>query len=200
MQLEEMKNLWDEMSLKIDSQQKLTNKLIMEMTQQKFRNRFNTLSLYETSGAVICFLAATFILLNLDKMDTWYLMLCGILSLLILIILPILSLRALFGLKKLNLSKNNYKETLMEFSRRKKNMMLIQQFSVGISIVLMWMVAPVFSMIVNGKDFFMQEHSTVLLLFYAASTIGVIFFARWGYGCYKRITASAEKDLKELEI
>jgi hypothetical protein len=79
-------------------------------------------------------------------------------------------------------------------------MMLIQQFSVGISIVLMWMVAPVFSMIVNGKDFFMQEHSTVLLLFYAATTIGVIFFARWGYGCYKRITASAEKDLKELEI
>jgi len=200
MQLEEMKNLWDEMSLKIDSQQKLTNKLIMEMTQQKFRNRFNTLSLYETSGAVICFLAATFILLNLDKMDTWYLMLCGILSLLILIILPILSLRALFGLKKLNLSKNNYKETLLEFSRRKKNMMLIQQFSVGISIVIMWMVAPVFSMIVNGKDFFMQEHSTGLLLFYAATTIGMIFFARWGYGCYKRITASAEKDLKELEI
>ena len=200
MQLEEMKNLWDEMSLKIDSQQKLTNKLIMEMTQQKFRNRFNTLSLYETSGTVICFLAATFILLNLDKMDTWYLMLCGILSLLILIILPILSLRALFGLKKLNLSKNNYKETLLEFSKRKKNMMLIQQFSVGISIVLMWMVAPVFSMIVNGKDFFMQEHSTGLLLFYAASTIGVIFFARWGYGCYKRITASAEKDLKELEV
>ena len=200
MQLEEMKNLWDEMSLKIDSQQKLTNKLIMEMTQQKFRNRFSTLSLYETSGAVICFLAATFILLNLDKMDTWYLMLCGILSLLILIILPILSLRALFGLKKLNLSKNNYKETLLEFSRRKKNMMLIQQFSVGISIVIMWMVAPVFSMIVNGKDFFMQEHSTGLLLFYAATTIGMIFFARWGYGCYKRITASAEKDLKELEI
>jgi MFS family permease len=200
MQLEEMKNLWDEMSLKIDSQQQLTNKLIMEMTQQKFRNRFSTLSLYETSGAVICFLAATFILLNLDKMDTWYLMLCGILSLLILIILPILSLRALFGLKKLNLNKNNYKETLLEFSKRKKNMMLIQQFSVGISIVLMWMVAPVFSMIVNGKDFFMQEHSTGLLLFYAASTIGVIFFARWGYGCYKRITASAEKDLKELEI
>ncbi len=200
MQLEEMKNLWDEMSLKIDSQQKLTNKLIMEMTQQKFRKRFSTLSLYETSGAVICFLAATFILLNLDKMNTWYLMLCGILSLLILIIFPILSLRALYGLKKLNLGKNNYKETLMEFSKRKKNVMLIQQFSVGISIVFMWMVAPVFSMIVNGKDFFMQEHSTGLLLFYAASTIGVIFFARWGYGCYKRITASAEKDLKELEV
>ena len=200
MQLEEMKNLWDEMSLKIDSQQQLTNKLIMEMTQQKFRNRFSTLSLYETSGAVICFIAATFILLNLDKMDTWYLMLCGIFSLIILLILPVLSLRAINGLKKLNLSKNSYKETLIEFSKRKKNMMLIQQFSVGISIILMWMVAPVFSKIVNGKDFFMQEHSTGLLLFYAATTIGVIFFARWGYGCYKRITASAEKDLKELEL
>ncbi len=200
MQLEEMKNLWDEMSLKIDSQQQLTNKLIMEMTQQKFRNRFTTLSLYETLGAVICFLAAILILVNLNKMDTWYLMLCGILSLLIITILPILSLRAISELKKLNLSKNSYKETLIEFSKRKKNMMLVQQFSVGISIILMWLVVPVFSKIVNGKDFFMQEHSTGLLVFYAATTIGVIFFARWGYRCYKRITASAEKDLKELDI
>ncbi len=199
MQLEEMKNLWDEMSLKIDSQQKLTNKLIMEMTQQKFRNRFSTLSIYETSGAVICFLAASFIVLNLEKMNTWYLMLFGILSALILIILPILSLRALNGMKKFNFTKNSYKQTLVKFAKRKKNMMLIQQLSVGISIILMWLVAPVFLMIFKGKDFFMQEYSTGMLLFFAATTIGVIFFARWGYGCYKRITASAEKDLKDLE-
>jgi MFS family permease len=200
MQLEEMKNLWDEMSLKIDSQQQLTNKLIMEMTQQKFKSRFSTLSLYETIGTVICFAAAIFIILNMNKMDTWYLMLCGILSLVILIVLPILSLKSINGLKKLNLSKNSYKETLIEFSKRKKNMMFIQKFSVGISIILMWMITPVFSMIFNGKDFFTQEHSTGLLVFYAATTIGVVFFARWGYGCYKRITTSAEKDLKELEV
>ncbi len=195
-----MKNLWDEMSLKIDSQQKLTNKLIMEMTQQKFKKRFSTLSLYETAGTVICFAAAIFIILNMDKMDTWYLMTFGIITIGILIFLPILSLSAINGMKKLDLSKNSYKETLIEFLKRKKNMMLVQKFSAGISIFLMWMVAPVFSKIVNGKDFFMQEHSTGLLIFYVATTVGVIFFARWGYGCYKRITASAEKDLKELEV
>ncbi len=200
MQLEEMKNLWDEMSLKIDSQQQLTNKLIMEMTQQKIKNRFTTLSLYETSGAVICFLAAILILVNLNKMDTWYLMLCGILSALILIILPILSLRAINGMKKIDFIKSNYKETLVRFTKRKKNMMLIQQFSMGISIILMWLVAPVFLMIFSGKDFFMQDYSTGTLVFFAATTIGVIFFVRWGYRCYKRITASAEKDLKELDI
>lgn len=200
MQLEEMKNLWDEMSLKIDSQQKLTNKLIMEMTQQKFRNRFSTLSIYETSGAVICFLAASYIVINLEKMNTWYLMLFGILSALILIILPILSLRSINRMKKFNFIESSYKETLVRFAKRKKNMMLIQQFSVGVSIILMWLVAPVFFMIFKGKDFFMQEYSTGMLLFFVATTIGVIFFARWGYGCYKRITASAEKDLKEIEF
>lgn len=200
MKLEEMQNLWEEMSHKIDSQQQLTDKIIMEMAQQKFKSRFSKLSLYETSGALICFLTVALILFNIDKMNTWYLMLCSILSIVILIVLPILSLKAIYGLKKLNLSKNSYKDTLIEFSKRKKNMMLIQQFSVGISIVLMWMVAPIFSMILNGKDFFMQEHSTGLLIFYVATTIGVFFFARWGYGCYKQITASAEKDIKELEV
>jgi len=199
MKLEEMQNLWEEMSHKIDSQQQLTDKIIMEMTQQKFKNRFSKLSFIETIGAVICFAAAIFILVNMDVMSTWYLKTFSIISVGILLILPILSLGAINGMKKLDLSKSNYKDTLIEFAKRKKSMMLIQQVSVGISIILMWLVAPVFSMIMNGKDFFMQEHSPGLLIFYGATTIGVIFFARWGYGCYKRITASAEKDLKELQ-
>ena len=199
MQLEEMQNLWEEMSVKVDSQKQLTDKLIMEMTQQKFKNRFGKLSIFETIGAVICFAAAIFILLNMDKMETWYLKLCSIISIVILIILPIFSLNSLKGMKKLNLTKNTYKQTLIEFTKKKKNMLLVQQAGMAISIVLMWMVVPVFSMIMNGKDFFKQEHSIGLIIFYIATTIGVLIFARWGYACYKRITASAEKDLMELE-
>ncbi len=41
MELEEMKTLWEEMSLKVEKQQIVTDQLIMEMTQQKYKNKFN---------------------------------------------------------------------------------------------------------------------------------------------------------------
>ncbi|RFN58186.1 hypothetical protein [Marixanthomonas ophiurae] len=199
MELEEMQTVWSQMSGQLEQQKKLTDKIIIEMTQQKFKNRFSTLSFYEVLGAFICFAAAVVIVLNLDKMNTWYLMGCSILSIIFFLVLPIISLRSLYGMKHLNLTTNNYKETLVEFTKKKKRMLLIQRSGAALSALLMWLVVPVFMMAFNNKDFFQTEKSTGLLIFYAATTIGIIIFARWGYGCYKSITARAEADLKELE-
>jgi len=199
MELEEMQTVWSQMSGQLEQQKKLTEKIIIDMTQQKFKNRFSTLSFYESIGAGVCFVAVVFILLNLEKMNTWYLMTASILSILSLLILPIFSLRSLFGMKNLNLTTNSYKDTLIQFIKKKKQMLLVQRLSAVFSVILMWLITPVFSMAFNNKDFFQQEHSTGLLIFYAVVTIGVLFFARWGFRCYKRITARAEADLKELE-
>lgn len=199
MELEEMQTVWSQMSGQLEQQKKLTDKLIIDMTQQKFKNRFSTLSVYEIIGAAICLAAAVYILFNLDKMNTWYLMTASILSLISLVVLPIISLRSLFGMKNLNLTTNSYKDTLVEFIKKKKQMLLVQKVGAVYSVILMWLVAPVFSMAANNKDFFQQEQSIGLLLFYAATTLAVLWFARWGFRCYKSITAKAEADLKELE-
>tara|TARA_R100001369_G_scaffold78668_4_gene108417 strand:- start:180 stop:782 length:603 start_codon:yes stop_codon:yes gene_type:complete len=199
MELEEMQTVWSQMSDQLEQQQKLTDKIILDMTQQKFKNRFSTLSTYEIIGAIICFVVVVVIVLNLDKMNTWYLMMASILSILSLVIMPILSLRSLFGMKNLNLTTDSYKNTLVKFIKKKKQMLLVQQLVAVYSVVLMWLVVPVFMMAFNNKDFFQQEQSTGVLIFYIVLTIAVLFFARWGYGCYKSITARAEADLQELE-
>ena len=199
MELEEMQILWTQMSSQLESQKKLTNKLIMEMAQQKFRNRFYKLSLYETTGALICFVFAFFILLNLDKMNTWYLMLCSIVTLLFLVVLPILSLGAIKGMRSMNLTKYSYKETISEFARKRKKMLTIQKVAVMLSVVMMWVSIPVFSMIMNNKDFFAIKHDPWLWVFTGAVTIGVVIFSRYGYRGYQKVTASAENVLKELE-
>jgi Ni/Fe-hydrogenase subunit HybB-like protein len=199
MELEEMQTLWTQMSTQLESQKKLTNKLIMEMTQQKFKNRFYTLSLLETIGAVICFVVAFIVLLNLDKMNTWYLMLCSLVTIVFLIVLPVLSLRAIHGMRSLNLWKSNYKETMVEFTRRRKNMLLIQKVAVMLGVVMMWITIPVFSMIMNNKDFFAMKHDPWLWVFTAAVTVGVVLFSRYGYRGYKKVTSSAENVLMDLE-
>lgn len=199
MELEEMQILWNQMSSQLEEQKKLTNKLIMEMTQQKFRNRFNKLTLIESMGAVVCFIFAAIILLNLDKMNTRYLMACSVITLLFLTVLPILTLRAIKGMRGIDVTQRSYKETVQEFSRKRKNMLLIQKIGVMLSVCMMWVSIPVFSMIMNGKDFFKQEHSPWFWVFTAAVTIGVILFARYGFRGYQKVTSSAEKVLKDIE-
>lgn len=200
MELEEMQAAWSKMSDQLENQKKLTNNLIMQMTQQRYKNRFTKISTYESIGAIVCFFTAIIIILNLDKMNTWYLMLSAVLSLAVLTLLPIITLRALWAMRNINITNNSPRTMLQEFTKKKRNLLLIQQLGVGLSVVLMWLVMPVFVMIADGNDFFKMEQSIGIWIFYAAVTLGVLVFARWGFRCYQRITRSAENDLKELDI
>jgi MFS family permease len=200
MELEEMQAVWSQMSDQLENQKRLTNKLIMEMTEQKFKNRFSTVSSYETIGAVICLGAVVFIVLNIDKINTWYLWICAIVSLVFLIILPVLNIRSIHSIKNINLQKNSYKETFIEYTKKKRNLLLVQKLATVCSIVVMWTTAPVFGTILTGEDFFKQNYSLSMLLFFGVVTAAVLIFALWGYNNYKRITASAEKVIKELKV
>jgi hypothetical protein len=64
--------------------------------------------------------------------------------------------------------------------------------------IFMFTVIPITLKIVKGKDFFAGE-SNNLLWFIPIALIAFFFFARWGYGCYVKITADAQDILQELE-
>ena len=99
----------------------------------------------------------------------------------------------------MDVTQRSYTETLQEFTRKRRNMLLIQKIGVMVSVFMMWVSIPVFSMIMNNKDFFAQEHDPWLWVFTAAVTAGVILFARYGYRGYKKVTSSAENVLRDLE-
>jgi hypothetical protein len=58
-------------------------------------------------------------------------------------------------------------------------------------------ILPVASKIGNGKDLFVE--TAAWYIYVPVMGVFLFFFARWGYGCYKRITKSAENLLRELE-
>ena len=64
MELQEMQAAWQQMNQKIEKQQQLTDQLIMEMTTQKYRAKYQKLNTFETVGGVICYVFATYILMN----------------------------------------------------------------------------------------------------------------------------------------
>jgi len=199
MELEEMKTLWEEMSERVEKLELVNEQNIMEMTQQKYSKKFNKLLAYERSGAVICIGMGIVLLLNIGKLDTWYLMACGIFSILTLFILPFMSLGLLNRITNLNLSRDSYKETLVRFEKSKNRLLLLQRGGVILSIILALVVLPVMDKIFNGNDFFTKEISLSFWIFIGVTMVALFFFARWGYGCYKSVTRSAENVLKELE-
>ena len=59
-----MKGLWKNMSEELDRQKLLTDKMVVEMTQQKYRDKLSQISLPETVGTIVCFGMAAYALFN----------------------------------------------------------------------------------------------------------------------------------------
>jgi len=140
---------------------------------------------------------ALYLLVNINKLDTWYLMACGIFTIALLLILPVITLRLLGKIKRMNIVKNSFKETIVSYTKTKNQLLLMQRVGIYLSFVLMFTCLPVFSKIMNNKDLFLQ--GKIWLTYIPVMVIFLFLFTRWGYKCYKNITNSAENILKELE-
>ncbi len=198
MELEEMQAIWSQMSDQIENQKKLTNKLIMEMTQERFKNKIGIISKYEGMGAVICFAAAILILFQLSKLDTWYLLISGIFTIAYLILLPIYILRSINTMKRINIISNTYKETLIEYAKNRKQFLFSQRLGIYLNFILMIVSLPVIIKLFKDEDIFVTNVE-VLYWYIPIMTLFLTFFSKWGYGKYKRLTASATKILEELQ-
>lgn len=199
MEIEEMQALWSDLTNQLDHQKKLTDKIIMDMTQQRYSNKFRTITTMETIGSIVCFGMGIYILVNFYKLDTWYLMACGILTILFVFCLPILALRALRKIQNINIKNKNFKEVLLDYTNAKNHLMTIQKGAVIASFIIMITASGVFAKIWSNKDFFMVERNIWANLSIVVALLFVSFCSFWGYRSYSRLTNSAENILKDLE-
>jgi hypothetical protein len=196
MEMEEMETLWKEMSNEIRKQKILTDSIIIKMTETNYKSKFNRILVPEFIGAFFCLAGIIFILTNFQKLDSWYLQVCGIVSVFILFLLPVLTIKVIRNIRSLNISDNNYKQLLLEYSRGKLQFVLIQKLSLYLGAVLMLTILPVMGKLISGTDFF---KSTGLWYWYAIGFPFFYYFARWVFKSYNKTASDAENILKELE-
>ncbi|MCJ7465590.1 MAG: hypothetical protein MUO53_02735 [Maribacter sp.] len=197
MDLDEIKATWSQMSDQLEQQKKLTDKIILEMTQQKYKNKFSKISMYETIGAVVCYVMAFYILLYMKELDTWYLLTLGIFTLGCLLVMPFLVLRSLKNIQRVDLVNSNYKEALIKYTQEKNRLLFLQRLGIYLGFFMLCTSLPVFSKINNGKDLFLS--ATTWLWYLPVMGVFFFFFARWGYRSYRSITDSAENILNEMD-
>lgn len=199
MELEELKQAWVQMGNELEVQKKLTKDIIMDMTKEKYRNKFRTINRYELPGAVVCFIAAIYLFLNYNKLDIWYLQLCGAISITILTVLPLLVLSSIKKLKGIDISVGTYRDNLVRYTKAQTQFLTLQKMGVGLSLVLLFFIVPTIAKITKDKDMFIEGIKTEQVLIFTIVLIGMAIFSRWGYGSYKRMTNSAASLLEELK-
>jgi len=199
MELEELQLAWTKMGRELEEQKKLTNEIIMEMTRTKYRNKFRKTYNYETIGTIMCLGIALYILFHFDTLDTWYLQVCGIITLVFLVVMPLLVLSALKQIKGLDILRATYTQNLINFTKAKTRILRLQQISIGLGFVMVLVVVPVSAKIFNDKDVFLSPLHSGQWMGLTVVLIAMILFSRWGYRSYQKITDSAALLLEDLK-
>jgi hypothetical protein len=196
MELEEMKSLWEEMTAEIEKQKKLTDQLILKMTHIHFRQKIYTILIPEAIGSLISVATIAFIFFRFEKLNTWYLQTAGIISALILAILPILSFRAIHKMLAVHISAQNYKVALSAWNKGRKRFVLVRKLGFYLGAILLALMLPVMVRLRDGKDVFLELRTW---LSYAIALPFFFFFAKWVFRKYFKIATDAENILRELE-
>ena len=197
MKVEDMQSIWTEMSEELEKQKKLTHEIIMQMTQQRYKSKLQKISNYEGTGAVLCFIIGIGLLANLNKLDTWYEMICGVFTVGFLLVYPFLSLGSIRAMKRINIIEGKYTDTLKAFTKARNNFLLVQRIGIALGFILIITILPVATRILKGKDLF--QATGVWIWYTPMIVVLAILVSRWGYRHYKRITKSAGNILSELE-
>ena len=130
-------------------------------------------------------------------LDTWYLILAGIISTALLFILPFMSLSALRRMNSINILENNYKQTLIDYTKAKKQFMKVQKQGIYLGFIFMLMFLPVISKISNNKDLFLETE--IWMWYIPLGGLFLYFFSRWVYHHYKKSVEAAGTLLADLE-
>ncbi|MGG9962484.1 hypothetical protein [Ferruginibacter sp. SUN106] len=198
MELEEMQTLWNELSAKVDKQNTLTDQLIVTMTKERYKNRFQKIKHYEIIASFVAAIMAILVLINLGRLNTWYLLACGIFTAAHLLLLPPLVLSSLNRIKNISISNKNYKETLLAFAKAKQWLLFVQRLSVFLNFFLMLAVVPVAIKLIDNKDIFEMNNPNWFWIVPAIVLIFVVLSV-WGYRWYQCNARNAELLLGELD-
>lgn len=195
MELDDLKKDWESATNQANKQNILTSKIINQMTQKKFQAKIKKIKYPELVGSIVCILGLSFIGFNFNKLDTVFLQSIGVLTILLLMIMPTLSL---LSLKDFNSAENfdkPYIEIIKKFANQKLRFIKYQKINAFLSYLLLVSVIILLPKLFYGKDVTFNK-----LFWTFAFSIGyifLIFFSKWVENNYGTSLRKAEELLKE---
>lgn len=197
MELDELKNTWDNANNPPEQQQHLTPKMINQMTQNKYNSKVKKIAYPEIIGVMICLTSAFFIGINFYKLDTTIMQGSGIMSILLLVTLSILSI---LSLQKLNIADDfnrPYAATLKIFAIQKLQFVKLQKINIVLSYLLLVSLLTLLPKFFQGKD--ISQIKYFWIYSFSFGYLFLLFYSKWVSKYYKKTLQQSEELLQELQ-
>lgn len=195
MELDKLKGDWEKATDQIIKQPILTSKLIDQMTQTKYQFAINKIKYPEVIGGIVCLVGLSFVGLNFNKLNTSFLQGVGVITILLLLILPVLSFLSLSQFSSAGSFDKPHVEMLKQFACQKLRFLKYQKVNAFLCYLLLVAVIILLPKLFYGKDI---SFSRSFWLF--AFSFGYIFLlvsSRWVQKFYSHSLKQAEELLKE---
>lgn len=196
MELDDLKNTWNETKIHDQKQQFLNPKMLEKMSDQKYRLKMKKIIIPEIAGSIICVAAAAFIGFQFNNLDTVLLQGAGVLSILLLLLLPTLSTLSTRQLNTAHNVNRPYAETLKAFANQKVRFVKLQKLNVTLSYLLLISIIVLMSKLIGGKD--LSDNKYFYLFSFTIGYVFLLLYSKWVKNYYRKALQQAKELLKEL--
>jgi uncharacterized integral membrane protein len=180
MELEEMQSLWDDMNQK-PVKQKGSHLNISNMTQLKYNKKAYIFKVGEIMGLLVAYTFAGIILYKFNTLDKWYLIICGIILVMYLLVMPLYTIAGIIRMKKIDLAKSSYKEVMEHFYSVKSRLKQTEKISFIASPFIFVASMVILTKIFTDIDFFALTFQLPMMLLIVLSFTGAILFNIWAF-------------------
>jgi len=136
MELEEMKALWEEMSIKLDKQIDLSEQMILDTTQARLEKKVNVFWNSQILAFIVAYSIIGILIFKFHKLDTWLELTSAISWITYLAFMPFYSSLSIVPLKDIDIGKMSYKENLSLFLKTRRRVLRAQGISLALNPLL----------------------------------------------------------------
>ena len=196
MELDDLKTNWQNENNSA-LQNNLTTLIIDKMTHEKYQSKIKKITYPEIIGSSICVIAAGFIALNFNKLDTIILQAVGVASIIIQLIISTLGI---LSLQQLNIKKDlnkPYAETLKIFATQKLAFYKLQKINIILCYLLMITIIILLPKLFGGKD--ITEYKYFWLYAFVTGYVFLFWFSKFVTKYYRKTLQQTQELLMELQ-
>ena len=196
MELDDLKNTWDELGNQVKGKQNFTIKIFDKMSNRKFHSKLYKIILPEILGSLICISSAFFIGFNFDKLNGATYQIIGVIGILVFVMVTAISLLSLQNLNKVGDVGKPYVDTLKDFATQKIKFYKLQKLNLRLSylqlVIVVLLLPKLFekSGITDSKYFYIFSFSFCFIF--------LLIFSKWVMKRYNKTIRQTEDLLKEL--
>ncbi|MFN3997618.1 hypothetical protein [Algoriphagus sp.] len=156
MELEEMKSIWEDLSGKVENQEKIKKEELMKMTKKNYQNRLFSIYFPEILGSVICFGYAGYFIFQIGKLELPINQVLAVFNTVMMITLPTISLWTLARLNSLKITDESPSLLVEKFKKEKAFFWKFQQFNLMLSGLFVVSILPPLAELLGKKDLILE--------------------------------------------